>query len=907
MKHSSKKLITRAIIELVVLVALLSVTRYIVYNKIDAMLIEELKGSVAQQTQSIADSLNDRFRKELRELKIRAEIFRNGEMTAEEVIDRAMIGPRTSKSKGILRRDNSAIVGESLPDEFFRNLDRTFAGEDTVDYIHGRGLLFAVPFEYQGETCIFYEFFSEVAVRHLFRTTSFGGKSTLILAKDFDNWSFISEGTYPGVALEGTTDFDSTWAELANSTLIPGKTNTFYAENNIDAFFFYCTYISEKDHLILSGYVEWDDVVVEIDYLYEMMDAIFLIMIFMSVVLVGYLWRSRQAEALERERILADSANKAKSDFLSNMSHEIRTPINAVIGMDEMIIRETKEETTLEYAHNLKNAATNLLELINDILDFSKIEAGKMEIIPVEYNLSSLLNDLVNIIEKRAESKGLYFEVETGQNIPSVLFGDEIRIRQVITNILTNAVKYTEKGGVTLSVNYIPIDNKNMYLCISITDTGIGIKEEDIEKLYTAFERIEEKRNRNIEGTGLGMNITNKLLKMMGAKLTVDSVYGQGSNFSFQIIQQILNPEPIGDFRKSYKDSISQRKKYHESFNAPDARILVVDDTVMNLTVVKGLLKQTKIQIDTAMNGPEALKMVAKNKYDIIFIDHMMPGMDGIETLNAMKNLRNSLNKDTPKISLTANAISGAKEQYISAGFQDYLTKPINFEKLEAVIMEFLPEDKVTCTEKFDDLPIKNDNTKLPAWLKNVEGLNIKSGLENCGSEEAYLDVLDVFANSISVASEEIEGYFSAENWKDYTTKVHALKSTAKVIGAEELSEKAKRQEYAGNSKYIDEIKENHSALMELYKSYSEKFKPLLKVSKADSEKPLIDENILAEAFEAMKDSAKTFDYDSMEYILQSLDEYQIPENEKERYKQIKDAVERLNWEKVNELLEECQ
>ena len=421
-----------------------------------------------------------------------------------------------------------------------------------------------------------------------------------------------------------------------------------------------------------------------------------------------------------------------------------------------MILRESRENSTLEYAQNLRNAATNLLQLINDILDFSKIEAGKMEIIPAEYHLSSLLNDLINMIQKRAENKGLSFEVEAGAKIPSVLFGDEIRIRQIITNILTNAVKYTEKGGVTLRVNYIPIDDENIYLCISVSDTGIGIKPEDIKKLYSAFERIEEKRNRNIEGTGLGMNITNKLLKMMGAKLTVDSVYGQGSNFSFQIVQQVMNPEPIGDFKENFKKSLSGKREYHETFTAPDAKILVVDDTVMNLTVVKGLLKQTKIKIDTALNGKECLNLVQKNLYDIIFIDHMMPGMDGIETLKAIKVLDNNLNKNTPVVSLTANAISGAREQYLAAGFQDYLTKPINSAQLEALIVKFLPREKVlSAAENISE----TDNTKLPAWLKEISGLNVKFGIEHCGTEEAYLDVLEVFANSITSAATEIQNY----------------------------------------------------------------------------------------------------------------------------------------------------
>jgi len=923
MKDSSKKLLVRAVIEFVVLFAVLAMIRSAVYNKIDLMLIEELKGAVAQQSLSISQALNGRFQQTLGELQGRAMLFRQGRLTAEETLDRATLSPNSGISRGILRQDKTVIAGIPLADDLLHYLDRTLAGERAVTYIHGRGLLFAIPFNYDDQTCIYYELLNDMAVARDYKMSSFNGKSTLILQNTPENQILLSDGAYPQIARHEIEYFNKVLAEFESLPVTVGRSNTLYDENlspDIDlGFFFFRAVISEADNLYFTGYVEWDDIVGAIEYVYNMMDAIFWVLLIVAFLVVAFLFRTRQTKLLEREKIIADSANKAKSDFLSSMSHEIRTPINAIIGMDEMILRESQEPETIEYAHNLRNAATNLLELINDILDFSKIEAGKMEIIPVEYSLSSLLNDLVNMIQRRAENKGLHFEVEAAGNIPCTLFGDEIRIKQVITNILTNAVKYTEKGSVTLRVNYIPIDEKNIYLCISVSDTGIGIKKEDIKKLYSAFERIEEERNRKIEGTGLGMNITNKLLTMMGANLIVDSVYGQGSNFSFQIVQQVLNPEPIGDFRETYKRSLAHHKEYHESFNAPDAKILVVDDTVMNLTVVKGLLKQTKIQIDTVISGKECLDKVQKNFYDIIFIDHMMPGMDGIETLKAMKVLDKNLNKDTPVVSLTANAISGARERYIAAGFQDYLTKPINPTQLEKMIVKFLPPEKVLPAEEKISVVAKENKSaakkistvaeekfseiNLPDWLKKVDGLNLENGIEHCGSEDAYLDVLEVFANSISSASKEIQSYFDGENWKDYTTKIHALKSTAKVIGANELSERAKRQEDAGNSNYIEEIKHNHAAIMQLYLTYAEKLKPLIKVEDDDADKPLIDDAELAEAFESMKEIASAFDYDSMQFVFESLDAYKLPDAEIERYKKIKDATEKLNWEKVLELL----
>ncbi len=398
----------------------------------------------------------------------------------------------------------------------------------------------------------------------------------------------------------------------------------------------------------------------------------------------------------------ANQANAAKSHFLSTMSHDIRTPMNAIIGMNEMILRDSRDEQILMYSESIRAAGNTLLGIINDILDFSKIEAGKMEIINVDYNFVSVLNDLVNMVQRKADEKGLQFKLEVDNNIPRIMHGDEIRIKQVITNILSNAVKYTKEGSVTFSISASKCedDPECVILHVSVRDTGIGIKKEELDKLFVAFERIEEKRNRNIEGTGLGMAIAQNFLNLMGSKIQVDSEYGKGSVFSFDLKQKVVKWEPVGEFDAAYKRFIRERKQYRVQFLAPKARILVVDDTEVNLKVFVSLLSRTKMQIDTADSGDTCIALFKRNLYDVIFLDHMMPDKDGIETIKEMKECTDTPNKKTPVICLTANAVSGMREMYINAGFDDYLTKPIDTDRLESMLLTYLPPDLV---EKVQD------------------------------------------------------------------------------------------------------------------------------------------------------------------------------------------------------------
>ncbi len=548
---------------------------------------------------------------------------------------------------------------------------------------------------------------------------------------------------------------------------------------------------------------------------------------------------------LEEMAVSARLANTAKSAFLSQMSHEIRTPINAVIGMNEMILRESENPLVLQYAQNARNAGINLLSIISDILDFSKIEAGRMEINDYEYELASLIGDLVNLIRLRAEEKGLEFVVKVNPQTPYMLKGDELRIKQIITNLLTNAVKYTERGRVEWRVDFEEgAKEDEIILKIEVKDTGIGIKKENIARLFTAFDRIDKERTRLIEGTGLGINITQQLLSLMGSKLEVYSEHNKGSVFSFLLAQKVVDRTGIGDYDTAIEKVTKQRVARRTEFTAKSARILVVDDAPMNLAVMTGLLKRTKMQVDTASSGRECIEKFGDRKYDLVFLDHRMPGMDGIETLQEMKRIYGNDLKNTPVISLTANAISGAREEYLAAGFSDYLTKPVIAEDLEAMILRYLPKTKVA--EGEDEEAEEADESKLPLWLLKVGLLHPHNGLKYCGGAEEYLEARNIFSASIDERADELERIYQLKDWNDYNIKIHALKTMTRSIGADELSELARTLEKSSDELDTSAIRAGHNIFISLYRAMKGYLAPLSKDDDAENEED-VREGIMAE------------------------------------------------------------
>lgn len=614
--------------------------------------------------------------------------------------------------------------------------------------------------------------------------------------------------------------------------------------------------------------------------------------------------RERDKLQIASERALA--ASEAKSAFLSNMSHEIRTPINAVLGMNEMILRECDDGNVLAYSESIKTAGNTLLGLVNDILDFSKIEAGKMEIILVDYDLSSIINDLVNMIQTKADDKGLKLKLNINSKIPRLLKGDEIRIKQVITNILTNAVKYTEKGSVTLNIDYEKITDEadSIKLFVSVADTGIGIKPDDLKKLFSEFDRIEEERNRNVEGTGLGMSITKRLLEMMDSSLEVESEYGTGSTFSFKLKQTVVDWGEIGDYEASYKDYLKNHAKYRESFRAPEAQVLVVDDNEMNLTVFRSLLKQTGVKIDLAESGDEGLALAYDKKYDIIFLDHMMPEKDGIETLAELRSRPDDPNLDTPVICLTANAISGAREEYIEAGFDDYLTKPIDSEKLEQLMIRCLPGNKLEHIRTDAKGNEDNKDDKLPAFLLDIDGLDTNTGITNSGGAPAYIDNLKLFAKNVKKYTQDIDTFYDSGDIKNATVKIHALKSTIRIIGATGLGELAQKLEDAGKAEDLDFLESDLPVLLERVRKLGDELSGLMDEDQdAGKNKPEIAVEELREAYSKIKEFAEDCNDTGIEDAMEALAKYDLPEAEMEKVNAINAALENFDFDGIVELL----
>ena len=622
----------------------------------------------------------------------------------------------------------------------------------------------------------------------------------------------------------------------------------------------------------------------------------------------------RASELAEESKQEALAANAAKGKFLAHMSHEIRTPINAVLGMDTMILRETRDAQIKEYALVIQNAGQSLLSLINDILDFSKIESGKMKIISVEYDLSSMIHDISNMISAKISSKKLEFHIYADEKLPSKLLGDDVRIRQVLVNLLNNAVKYTNKGGVTLKIDG-DIQGDKVILNFSVEDTGIGIKEEDISKLFNEFERIEEKRNRQVEGTGLGINITTQLLVLMGSRLNVESVYGKGSRFYFTLEQQVIDSTPIGNLEERIRHQVTEYD-YMEVFSAPNAQILVVDDNVINLKVFVNLLKTTKVNVDVAGGGLTCLEMVSKKHYDLIFLDHMMPDLDGISTLHRMRTLPDNQCTNTPVVALTANAITGAREMYLAEGFDAFLSKPINPERLEQMILMLLPRELLEFEVQNEEAKVipeieaatKRTEMQMDEELPVIDGVDWNYGLMHLPNKEILLDTVTDFYKTIDSEAENLERmYEGIRNEPDmlekYRIKVHAMKSSANLIGATVLGGMARILEKAANDNNLEIIDNLTPIFLKEWRLMKESLKECIKDSEEKREQ-IEDVTVILAYLEMLRVSMIELDIDGMDQNMDELKKFIYPADIQKEMEQLAGLVTNMDSEQAVVLIE---
>lgn len=598
--------------------------------------------------------------------------------------------------------------------------------------------------------------------------------------------------------------------------------------------------------------------------------------------------------------------NEFKNAFLANMSHEIKTPINTILGMNEMIVRETKEEEVRQYAGNIYEAGNMLLSLVNNVLDYTKLESGRMQIIPVRYEVGQLLSNVINTIRPRAEEKKLCFDVDIDKNIPKVLFGDELRITQAILNLLTNAIKYTKEGSISLRVYYEKIDQKDICLYISIKDTGVGIRGEDTERLYDSFVRLEERKNRSIEGAGLGLTITRQIMKMMQGDIQIESEYGEGSTFILSFKQSVMEEEPLGEYEDWYRTGIISGNYQENDYLAKGVKILVIDDNEMNLEVISGLLSKTQAQIDTALSGEEGLERARKQLYDLVLLDQMMPGMSGIETLHQMKRMDGAKYESIPIIALTADSVVGAREEYLQQGFTDYIAKPVDYRTLIVCIKKYLPDRIEKCSK------LENKQKVCEEYLGKC-GIRVKAAMKYVGDEmNQYIHLLEIFVSPSAEEKQELlQQAYTSLNWKHYTIYVHGLKNSARTIGADKLADIAYEHEQKSKNGEYTFIHDNYKVLVQELEKTKNDISAFLKhyIMESEESVTLVEKNVLDERkWEEIREQAiKSLEgYKKKEALVLLTQMLECVDKGKgNNLQQVMDAVKAYDYEKAVQLLRE--
>lgn len=609
-----------------------------------------------------------------------------------------------------------------------------------------------------------------------------------------------------------------------------------------------------------------------------------------------------QNHLMKRLVLQTEDANRAKTNFVSNMSHEIRTPMNSIVGITEILLRSRHSPKEQEYLLNIQSSGRVLLTIINDVLDCSKMEAGKMQLFDEPYDTCSLFHDLRISMENRIGHSGLELIYDIDQDIPCKLKGDMGRIRQVIINLVNNAIKYTEKGSVRFSVHVRQKNTDKVMLYYEVADTGIGIRKEDQKILFDAFQRVEIDRNRYVEGTGLGLTISQNLVNMMGGVIEVESEYGKGSRFFFTIEQTIIDPTPVSAVNyNGQKDNVTE-KEAECLFIAPEAHILLVDDNELNLVVAKELLKPLRMQIDTAENGLQAVKMVRGSQYDLVLMDHMMPVMDGIEAAKAIRALPEDKYQKLPIIALTANAMVDARKEFLNAGMNGFVAKPIDFARICNQLKLWLPKDLVRDVPKeeakkllADDLSDREIQPEDPQM-----GFSFEEGVNHCGSKAALMKTIRIFYRTIDSKANKIEQCLKEGLISDYVIEIHALKSSALLIGAVPLSEAAKELEDYGKQGKTEVLEEKTPDVLTLYRDLKNILRPYAE-KEEDAKKEFSDGEWIT-ALQQIHQCIEQFDLDGVDQIMEQLEEYQVPECIRESMDQLRVYVADVSLEEIMEL-----
>ncbi len=585
-------------------------------------------------------------------------------------------------------------------------------------------------------------------------------------------------------------------------------------------------------------------------------------------ILLGYSMMLTDITELQEAMDKANQATEAKSAFLSNMSHEIRTPMNAIVGIAEIMLRDEHNDRDQEYLATIMSSGQSLLSIINDILDYSKIESGKLQVIDYEYEVYSTLNDLNMIFANRVGNKDVKLVYDIDWHIPAKLYGDGNRIRQVVINIVNNAIKFTDHGSVTVSIKSERLPEDKIRLFFKVKDTGIGIKPEDMPKLFNSFEQVDTKKNRSKEGTGLGLAISKQLVELMGGTIGISSVYGEGTEMSFDVVQGIRSSEVIGDLRNTV---LSKPKEDYIHFKAPDAKVLIVDDNAINLKVATGLLAPLSMQITMAGSGYEALDKVQEEKFDLIFMDHMMPGMDGVETTAKIRDL-NDYYKELPIVALTANATNGVKEELKAAGMNDYVSKPISMRRITKVLAKWLPEGYVHYED--GETPVEEEavqESDFTKALRTVPGLNVDEALINTGSEKLLEELVEDWCKIAELKKSRILEHLRTMSFKDFTVEVHDVKGTSRVIGAIDVSEKFKELEMLGREADMLKIQMRLKDALTSYTDLRDAIRAAVPYDEEADENLSEDVGYITMLLQGMKEAAESFDIDSMDDIVKKL------------------------------------